>query len=347
MSRVDVVVPCYNYAHFLPRCVDSVLSQDGVEVRVLIIDDCSSDDSAEVGTALAAADSRVECRRHEVNQGHIATYNEGLLEWAGGDYTALLSADDLLVPGSLGRAARIMDDDPSVGMVYGRSVYFQDEEDLPRITTRQRGVTTWRGADWIEGRCRDGHNVISSPEVVVRTEVQHRVGGYRPDLPHAGDLEMWLRIAAVAGVAYVRGVPQAYYRVHAASMQRSQFNSGLIDLQQRRDVFEAFLEAHATDLVDPVHLKNLVGTCLAREALWAACRSYDRDDVESVPVDELVEFALGVLPAAHRLREYSALRRRQRLGATVCHRTQVFAVSAAAHRARNWWWWQSWKRRGV
>src|SRR5262245_8621798 len=100
MPSVDVFVPCYNYGRFLRECVGSVLAQPGVEVRVLILDDCSTDDSAEVGRALAASDPRVEYRRHATNRGHIATYNEGI-DWAAADCTMLLSADDLLTQGAL------------------------------------------------------------------------------------------------------------------------------------------------------------------------------------------------------------------------------------------------------
>ena len=95
MPSVSVVIPCYKYGRFLPGCVRSVLDQEGVDVRVLIIDDASPDDSAQVALDLAADDERVEARVHEVNKGHIATYNEGLLEWADGDYSVLISADDL------------------------------------------------------------------------------------------------------------------------------------------------------------------------------------------------------------------------------------------------------------
>ena len=42
---------------------------------------------------------------------------------------------------------------------------------------------------------------MSTPSAIVRTSAQHRVGGYRPELPHSGDLEMWLRLAAVGSVA--------------------------------------------------------------------------------------------------------------------------------------------------
>ena len=55
MSSISVVIPCYNYGHFLEECVASVLDdQEGVDVRVLIIDDASPDDSAEVALKIAA-----------------------------------------------------------------------------------------------------------------------------------------------------------------------------------------------------------------------------------------------------------------------------------------------------
>lgn len=347
MTRVDVVVPCFNYGHFLGRCLDSILSQEGVDVRVLVIDDCSTDDSADVADRLAAADSRIEVQRHAVNRGHIATYNEGLLDWATGDLVVLLSADDLLAPGALGRAAAIMDADPAVGMVYGWAPYFEDHDALPAVRRGAKaGTIRWRGAEWIEHRCRAGVNVISSPEVVVRTSVQQHIGGYRPELPHAGDLEMWLRVAAVSDIAYVTGPPQAYYRVHNQSMQRTKFAASIDDLEQRREVFRQFFERNGTLVPDAARLHALANRALAGEALWRACRAYDRDDLDRVPVDSLIDFAMTTYPAAMTLIEHRALRRRQRLGPTWCHRTQVFALPAIAKRLRSMYRFERWKRRG-
>jgi glycosyltransferase involved in cell wall biosynthesis len=347
MMRVDVVVPCYNYGHFLGRCLDSVLSQEGVDVRVLVIDDCSTDDSADVADRLAAADSRIEVHRHAVNRGHIATYNEGLLDWATGDLVVLLSADDLLAPGALGRAAAIMEADPSVGMVYGWAPYFEDHDALPRVRRSKASTTRWRGQDWIEGICRTAVNVISSPEVVVRTSIQQRVGGYRPELPHAGDLEMWMRIAAVSDIAYVKGPPQAYYRVHSQSMQRTTFAASIDDLAQRSEVFSQFFERNGSLVKDAERLHRLADRALAGEALWRACRAYDRDDLDHVPVESLVDFAMSTYPDATTLSEHRALLRRRRLGPTWCRRTQVFILPAIARRLRYMYRFERWKRRGV
>lgn len=347
MRDVDVVIPCYNYGEYLRVCVNSALSQEDVDVRVLIIDDCSSDNTAEIGQELAAADSRVELRRHTVNMGHIATYNEGVIDWSSGRYVVLLSADDLLAPGALGRAIQIMDEDQSVGLVYGHALYFKDENELPRSNGRSWTYHRWSGREWLEGRCRAGHNVISSPEVVVRATVQQKVGGYRPELPHAGDLQMWLRIAAVSNIAYVRGIPQAFYRVHAASMMRTLYRSKLVDLQQRKAAFECFFEHDNTEVVGECGLRELVNRALAREALWDACRAYDHNRVEEAGAQELVRFAMATYPAASSEGEYAALRRRQRLGATICNLTQVFAVPALLRRTVHWLRRERWKRQGV
>lgn len=341
MSTVDVVIPCYNYANYLRACVHSVLSQPKVDVRVLVIDDHSSDNTTQIGQELAETDSRIQLRRHEVNKGHIATYNEGLIGWSTAEYTVLLSADDLLVPGCLSRAVRIMDADKSIGLVYGRPIYFEKDANIPRVTGRERGYTRWSGSEWLAGRCRAGHNVISSPEVVVRGSIQRAVGGYRPELPHTGDLEMWLRIAAVANIAYVRGVPQAYYRVHPGSMLRTKYLTKLVDLEQREAAFDSFFH-NDHNLMDTSRLRDLAHRALAREALWEACRAYDRNQLEESRTDDLVRFAVTTYSAATSESEYAALVRRQLLGPKLCNRTQIFAGPAIIRRIGNWlrrkWW---------
>lgn len=102
VASIDIVVPCYQYARFLRDCVTSVLTQDIQNLRVLVIDDASNDNSAEIAAQLASEDPRVEVSIHRSNRGHIATYNEGI-DWASSDYFLLLSADDLLAPGSSAR----------------------------------------------------------------------------------------------------------------------------------------------------------------------------------------------------------------------------------------------------
>jgi glycosyltransferase involved in cell wall biosynthesis len=346
MSSVSVVVPCYNYGHFLPDCIRSVLDdQPGVDVRVLIIDDASPDGSGEVARRIAADDHRVECVVHQANRGHVATYNEGLLEWADGDYCVLLSADDELAPGALSRASDLLDANPAVGFAYGHPVHFTHGMPRPAARTTSRGWSVWPGHWWLRRRFREGTGCITCPEVVVRTSLQKRIGGYDSRLPVTCDTEMWMRLACHADVGYLRGVDQAFYRVHAHNMSKSR--TRLLDLSGRRLAYDAVLERCADILPDSGQLAQTVHRKLAWEALWAAARAYDRGTTGQIPVDNLIEFAFDCWPGADKLAIYRGLQLRRFIGPTAMPYLQPFVISAVARKAQNWWWWRSWKWRGV
>jgi glycosyltransferase involved in cell wall biosynthesis len=309
MSSVDVVIPCYNYGHLLRGCVRSVLSQPGVDVRVLVIDDCSPDDTAGVGAELAAADNRVEFRRHSVNHGHIRTYNEGLLEWAAGDYSVLLSADDLLAPGALGRAARLMDAHPEAGFVYGREIRTNapEHDATPIPSTYETRVTS--GAEFLERMCREGANFVPTPSVVVRTALQKRLGGYLPELPHAGDMEMWLRFAAHAAVGFVDN-NQAYYRTHGQQM--STRYPGLRDIEQRKAVFDTFFRNYADGVPGHEALRRAAAAELGAAAFWGASRSFDEGRLDESA--QYVRVALEIDPGLRRTRRWAQFRCKQIVG---------------------------------
>jgi hypothetical protein len=239
-----------------------------------------------------------------------------------------------------------MDADPKIGMVYGPTVHFRDERELPKINPGTWDFSKWSGEEWLERRCRAGHNVITSPEVVVRGAIQRSVGGYNPELPHAGDLEMWLRIAAVSDIAYVRGVPQAFYRVHSASMMRSKYTGQILDLCQRKAVFEFFFK-HYGNNGNRKHLHEEARRALAQEALWDACRAYDHNELVERKANDLVEFAQATYAPFATLPEFRALERRRRLGPVWCNRTQVFFLGALTRRIKRWVAARNRKRQGI
>jgi glycosyltransferase involved in cell wall biosynthesis len=310
MSRVDVIVPCYRYGHFLRECVGSVLAQDGVEVRVLILDDASPDDSAEVAAALAAQNGRVEVRSHATNQGHIATYNEGL-GWATGDYLLLLSADDVLTPDALPRAAALMDQHPEVGFTFGRAITTDrpDFANHPGAAQYRHKVLT--GAEFWERSCAEATNFVPTPTMVVRTALQHRVGGYREELSHTGDLEMCLRLAAHAPVGVLEA-DQAFYRIHGRNMHKETFTEALEVLEQHRLAFEILFREHGDRFAGRERLERMAARALALAAVRRAGRALERGDRPSC--ERLMAEAVRVFPEVPREREWSRLRWKLLLG---------------------------------
>ncbi len=327
---VSVIVPCYNYGRFLEGCVTSALSQEGVLSKVLVIDDCSLDDSADTGRRLAEREDLVEFRAHDANLGLMATVNEGF-EWAQGEHVVVLDADDLLLPGALRRAATVLERHPHVGLVYGRALYAHEGRPLPKPSRRWRSTAVWAGADWLRLRCRASHNCVPMPTAMMRRSVQQAVGIYDLTCNHTHDLNMWLRIAAVADIAHVRA-HQAIYRVHEDSLSHRQ-DGPLERLRERRVCFDAFFASCAEPIAERERLQETVSRALARQALWRASRAVDRGEDERL-VEELVEFAFDIHPDAGRLPEWRGLRLRRRIGPGRSLIFPPFLFTGALHRAR-------------
>jgi GT2 family glycosyltransferase len=295
MYRVDAIVPCYNYGRYLRDCVESVTSQAGVDVRVLIIDDASTDNTCEVGARLASEDARVSYRRHPENLKHIATYNEGLA-WAKHDYTLLLSADDMLLPGALFRATRLMEVNPQIGFVFGRNVRLTDGEPIDRtpVTSSEFNARIWNGLAWLRFVCRERSTFIDSPEVLVRTRMYKDLGGYRPELPHTADVEMWLRLAAHGDVGEI-DANQAYYRIHQNNMNKSLAPSAVQSLEHWQAAYEAFFAHSGCRLPDEAQFRGWAADSIGRMALSAAFTSKYRRDSEICR--KLIDLARRASPA--------------------------------------------------
>jgi glycosyltransferase involved in cell wall biosynthesis len=319
VGSVDVIVPCYRYGHFLRQCVESVLAQSVPNVRVLIIDDASPDNTSEVAADLAREDSRVIFLRHTANRGHIATYNEGI-EWASGDYTLILSADDYLLPGALTRSASLMDAYPEVGFTFGKAITFDDRGERGQKDSA-RDKADWRilaGPEFIE--LSGSHNIVATPTAVVRTELQKQVGGYRRELPHSGDMEMWLRLAAHASVGAL-GACQAVYRRHAGNMSLMYTAQGLLtDLQQRKAALDCFFRTCGHALPNAQLLHRRFFWSLGCDAVGLASSAFNEHAMEVS--EQLSEFALRVCPRVKRSLPWTKLACKRSIGYGAWHALQ-------------------------
>jgi len=320
MTQVDIIIPCYKYGNFLRRCVDSVLSQESIDVRVLIIDDASPDNTAEIAVQLVASDRRVHFLRHTTNMGHIATFNEGLA-WASGEYTLLLSADDLLTPGSLHRSVRLLESHLKVGLVYGRALLFNSDEDLPKpsSTSLECGWKITPGHEFVESFCASGSNLLWTPTVLVRTRLQKALGGYRPELTHSGDMEMWMRFGAHSDIGFV-DADQAYYRLHSTNMSLGYFGGttqrrflpAMADLKQRKAAFDAFFQTKSGVIKDAERLQQMAARGLAWVSFWGATLAFEQGEVPSCKA--MLDFALELDHDLQLEPEWTRMRWKQRMG---------------------------------
>jgi glycosyltransferase involved in cell wall biosynthesis len=292
---------------------------------VLIIDDASPDNTAEVGIALSKMDPRVTFLRHETNKQHIATYNEGI-EWVSAEYMLLLSADDYLLPGALDRAIRVLQSHPDVGFVYGKVIRSAESGIIG--SSNDPTEPCWSvvsGHDFIKMIEVSGCvNFVPTPTAVVRTTLQKRLGGYCADLPHAGDLEMWLRFAAHASVARLNTY-QAVYRHHGANMYLNYFQAErqLPDLQQREAALRYFCDTCASQLSDPHRVLRDLLRPLSFEAVGCASAAFNEGEMRFS--ENLAAFASRINPQIRRSRKWLYLGIKRRLGPNLWRALRMFA----------------------
>ena len=342
-AEVAAVIPCYNYARYLPEAVESVLSQQDVGIHVVVVDDASTDDSLAVARTLASRDSRITVIANGTNRGPVETFNTGLAACKG-EFLVRLDADDLLTPGSLQRSVAVMRAFPSVGLVYGHPLHFAGNEPPdPRLTAT--GWTVWPGHEWLAGRCESGCNVITSPEVLMRRSLVDRLGGQKP-LAHTHDMEMWLRLSAFGDVAYIHGADQAWHREHSNSLSAREVDP-FKDLLERRDAFEVLFAGPAGQLPGAAEWARTAMAAIANDAVELAVRRYDHPVTEIEIVHRLRDIARSLSPNTSLLGDWQGLERRMAMGSKRASRHPVFFLERVARGLRGIVRRHRWHRNGV
>jgi hypothetical protein len=213
IPKVSFVVPCYKLAHLLPACITSITSQSYEDFEVLIMDDCSPDNTATV--AASFHDPRIRHIRNERNLGHLANYNKGI-DLARGAYVWLISADDRLRrPYLLERYVRTMDSHRSVGYACCPGIILEGDRETTVDGRVGRRDTIFEGRAFVR-RLVKGNFVIAASGMVRRT-CYERLGAFPPDLPYSGDWFLWCLFALHSDVAYF-AEPMVNYRAHELSM---------------------------------------------------------------------------------------------------------------------------------
>lgn len=210
--RVSVLIPTYNYAGYLAEAIESVLSQSYTDFELVIIDDHSSDRTAEIVSKYAQKDKRISFRTNPRNIGMVENWNL-CLEQAGGEYVKYLFADDLLCSRDAIRLmVEALDNDPAVSLVASAR----------RIIDSQ-GRTTAILAHFPDSECIDGRrvicrclrhqkNLIGEPTAVMFRK-RLSAEGFNPRFRHIVDLEFWFRLLEKGGLAYINR-PIAAFRRH-------------------------------------------------------------------------------------------------------------------------------------
>ncbi len=187
---VGVVIPAYNRAHLLGRALDSVLAQSLPPRQIVVVDDGSSDATAELLAGYPEA-----CVLRQENRGVSAARNLGVRH-CDCDWIALLDSDDEWLPEKLQVQFEALAEQPGHRLIHCDEIWIRDGRRVnPANRHRKRGGRIF---EYCLPLC-----VISPSAAVIEKSLLAEVGGFNEQLPACEDYDLWLRICARHPVLYV------------------------------------------------------------------------------------------------------------------------------------------------
>jgi GT2 family glycosyltransferase len=217
---VSIVVPVLNGERYLAESLDSILAQTYQPIEILVMDDGSTDGTAEI---VASYGDRVIHHRQPAPQGIYANVNTGLA-LAHGELIATYHADDVYDPEIVEREAEFLARHPEAGAVFCKDVFI-DRLGRPfgalRLPPGPRYDAPLDYETVVRTLLEHKNVLLRCPSAMVRASVYRELGGYNQDeFKNTSDLEMWLRIARRFPVGVLDEALFLYRRGHGSSSER-------------------------------------------------------------------------------------------------------------------------------
>ncbi len=256
-ATLSVVVSNYNHARYLPEALQAILGQSLRPMEVIVIDDCSTDDSVEVIEAFARQDPVVRLYRNEKNRGVIFSTNRGL-SIASGKYVYFGAADDRICPGLFEKSMDLLSKNPEAGLCSALlKLIGPGGEDRGWISTPviSQGPCFLPPEKVIAGLTAYGFWFTGQTIVYRRDAILNDTDGFLEELAHRTDHFVDYVVAAKYGACFIPEV-LATYRILASGYAETVFDNEELS----RSTFTKLLDLMRTTKYAPLFPENFVST---------------------------------------------------------------------------------------
>lgn len=236
MALVSVIIPTYNHAEFVLRTLESVFAQAFSDYEVIVVNDGSPDNTAEVLAPLVQAGRIIYIE--QPNAGQAAARNRGLAI-AKGDYIAFLDDDDLWPASKLQWQTGMLERNIEL-IAVGGGVELVDS------TGKSIGTVPAKFEEITWARLFSGSPFWSPGQTLIRTQSLRRIGGLNQRIWGADDFDLWFRLAAIGRVVAYADL-SLYYRIHEGNASKN----ALRMFRNTLGVLEKYLSEQPPELREP------------------------------------------------------------------------------------------------
>jgi glycosyltransferase involved in cell wall biosynthesis len=224
-ALVSVIVPTYNYGHFISETLESCLNQEYSNWECIVVDNGSSDNTKALVSSYTEKDIRFRYL-FIVHSTTSVARNAGLLA-SRGEFIQFLDADDQIEKGKLFNQIELFRNNPSAGLVYSSALFYNDGDQTNKRFTHDDSDIPWipefTGKSWgiFSEQFKRNIFVISSP--LIKKSSIEKAGGFYEPLNWVEDWEFYLRVLALNELMIYDDSPEStsYIRVHTKSLSRN------------------------------------------------------------------------------------------------------------------------------
>lgn len=219
-ALVSVVVPAFNAERYLGECLESILGQSYPNLEVIVMDDASTDGTAEVARSFGA---RIRYHRQNANRGIYRNADDGIA-LAGGEFVAVYHADDVYLPEIVSRQVAWLEANPASGAAFCLDILVDErgrEYGRLQIPDELAGERPLEFRQVFNGLLRRKNSFLVCPTSMVRAAVYRELGGYRQEMfANSADLDMWIRISHSYPIGILEAHLVRYRHFHDSSSRR-------------------------------------------------------------------------------------------------------------------------------
>lgn len=235
MPRVSILIPLYNAEKFIAQTIESVLNQTFEDWELIVLDDCSTDNSFQIAQIFEQKDKRITVKKNTQNLGMMGNWNEGI-KYCHSEYFVKLDADDIWHPEMLGKSVDILDTMPNVGMVFTKYINIDEnsaiipntEITLPDFAKDKAFSCVPLVQSGVDKML--SYSILRQGLSVMRYKIFDKIGAYRYLLSQATqastDTEFYFRVGCHEDIYCIDNVLYQY-RIHQKSISQTDITSNL------------------------------------------------------------------------------------------------------------------------
>lgn len=242
-EKVSIIIPTYNRSKLLSEAVKSLQQQTYKNIEIIIVDDCSTDDTPE--TVEKMMDDRIIYVKHEVNQGGGKARNTGL-KHATGAYIGFLDSDDQWQWDKLERQMAVFRENRDVGVVYTGMKVYQGSYLVKEVIPKYSGDLLTK---LIESNC-----IYTTSSILIKKEVLDEIGGFDSSLPSCQDWDLYIRLARVSRFGFVKD-SLVLYHLHPGERISTNFKAVIEGHMQIYNDYKELAKTQGKDVFQKFSIK--------------------------------------------------------------------------------------------